>query len=82
MSQIRKWIPILEVPVVRPSADSAVAQLRTARDFIGKPVQAVRRVGIELLQRSHFADFRRYAYQRASVQAQLAHRFEHRNLWR
>lgn len=76
LRQPRKWWPIFEVPIQRPSAHGAALQIFASRDFVRKPMQAIGRVRRKLLQAGHFADFRRNPNKTTAVQNEVLHRFQ------
>src|SRR5262249_32727198 len=71
-----EWRPVFVVAIKSARADAAFLQARAARYLIGKPMEAIRSVRIEFLERSHFADLRRDSNEVAAVKAQVLDRLQ------
>jgi len=76
LRELRKWRPILKIAVQSPGADCAALELFAAGELIGEPMESIRGVRGELLQRCHLSYFRRDSNQTAPVKNEVFNMFE------
>jgi hypothetical protein len=77
--QSREWRSVLEVPIQSSRADRALLQIPAPPDFEWEPVQAIRRVGREVLERRHFTNLGWNADKVASIENEVLDGFQSRD---